>query len=314
MLLPHGSIVGSLMRWNLLSFGLIPALLAAQVLAGPAALRAPSTPGKACRRRRCQCRSNICPRCVQADREPSRLARHQSAFHRPADQCGKPVLAQCRLAGRRAGHRPVHPRHREAAQPGKPVRPGCALTASIDYLAELKARFGNLGLAAVAYNAGEGAASRFIAGGGIPLETENYVISITGRPAEEWREAAARHAIPLIDAEAVRRCLPEPRPQAGAHPAGTMSAARQPWGVQVAENFSRSTAVRIYNRLSRNFPGELPEKPPMLVPVRNRASAHGFATRPHRRSQPKRPAKSAARCGPAPWPAWCAGQIIVWHE
>lgn len=151
-----------------------------------------------------------------------------------------------------------------------PYDPAAALTASIDFLAHLKVRFGNLGLAAVAYNAGEGAASRFIAGGRIPLETENYVYSITGRAAEKWRKPKARHAIPQIGGK---------KPFSDACPAlvrkpgrirlATRSAARQPWGVLISESFSRNTAVRSFNRISKNFPADLREKPPMIVRVKN---------------------------------------------
>ena len=151
-----------------------------------------------------------------------------------------------------------------------PYDPAAALTASIDFLAHLKVRFGNLGLAAVAYNAGEGAASRFIVGGGIPLETENYVLSITGRAAQEWRKPAARHAIPLIDS---RKSFADACPNLVRKPGrirlATRSAARQPWGVLISESFSRTTAVRTFNRIKRNFPADLREKPPMIVPVRN---------------------------------------------
>jgi len=151
-----------------------------------------------------------------------------------------------------------------------PYDPAAALTASIDFLAHLKVRFGNLGLAAVAYNAGEGSASRFIAGGGIPLETENYVFSITGRAAEEWRKPDARHAIALIDA---RKSFSDACPNLVRKPGrirlATRSAARQPWGVLISESFSRNTAVRTFNRVKRKFPADLREKPPMIVPVRN---------------------------------------------
>lgn len=151
-----------------------------------------------------------------------------------------------------------------------PYDPAAALTASIDFLAHLKARFGNLGLAAVAYNAGEGAASRFIAGGRIPLETENYVLSITGRAAQEWRKPLARHAIPLID---------EKKPFADACPSlvkkpdrvrlVAKAAPQQPWGVLISESFSRSSAIRTFNRVKQNFPVNLKSKPPMIVRVRN---------------------------------------------
>jgi hypothetical protein len=157
-----------------------------------------------------------------------------------------------------------------------PFDPATALTASIDYLAELKGRFGNLGLAAVAYNAGEGAAARFVAGRGIPYETENYVLTITGRPAQDWRDRIG----PLCDTahrwfQAVRHRLPRARGKPGRVRIAAPQAPRQPWGVQVAEHFSRASAVRIYNRLQSRFPGSVSGKPPMLIPVRNRS----FGTR-----------------------------------
>lgn len=153
-----------------------------------------------------------------------------------------------------------------------PFDPAAALTASVDYLAELKTQFGNLGLAAVAYNAGEGAARRFVAGGGIPWETENYVLAITGRPAEEWRTPAARFDIPRIDK---RQPFGEACPDHVAKPGKVRIAApqarRQPWGVQVAEHFSRTAAVGIYNRLRSRFPSSVSRAAPMVVAVRNRS-------------------------------------------
>jgi hypothetical protein len=157
-----------------------------------------------------------------------------------------------------------------------PFNPALALTASIDYLSVLQSRFGNLGLAAVAYNAGEGAAARFIAGGGIPLETENYVISITGRTAQEWRESAARFDIPRIhDQKPFAAACPAHVSKPGRVRMAAPQAPRQPWGVQVAEHFSAATASRIYARLRTGFPDKLSTQPPMLVPVRNRS----FGTR-----------------------------------
>ncbi len=153
-----------------------------------------------------------------------------------------------------------------------PFDPAHALTASIDYLSVLQSRFGNLGLAAVAYNAGEGAAARFIAGGGLPLETENYVISITGRPAEEWRQAGARFDIPRIHKQLpFTTACPGHVSKPGRVRIAAPQSPRQPWGVQVAEHFSASTASRIYARLRKNFPGKLATQPPMLIPVRNRS-------------------------------------------
>jgi hypothetical protein len=154
-----------------------------------------------------------------------------------------------------------------------PFDPATALTASIDYLSELAASFGNLGLAAVAYNAGEGAARRFAAGGGIPWETENYVLNITGRAAAQWRERSARYPIPRIhDGKPFGEACPEHVARPGrVRIAAPAAAARKPWGVQVAEYFSQATAINIYQRLKGRFPAGVAGQPPMLVPVRNRS-------------------------------------------
>src|SRR5690606_12127604 len=48
-----------------------------------------------------------------------------------------------------------------------------AIPASARYLGELRRRFGNLGLAAAAYNSGESRVARWLSSGGfLPLETE----------------------------------------------------------------------------------------------------------------------------------------------
>src|SRR5438128_20089 len=56
-----------------------------------------------------------------------------------------------------------------------------------EFLAELRNRFGNLGLAAAAYNAGPQRVRDFIGGlRGLPLETRRYVRTTTGHPVEYW--------------------------------------------------------------------------------------------------------------------------------
>jgi hypothetical protein len=72
-----------------------------------------------------------------------------------------------------------------------PFDPIQALAASGRFLAELVARFGNLGLAAAAYNAGPKRVQNWMAKRGkLPAETRNYVRNITGRPAEQWTRSA----------------------------------------------------------------------------------------------------------------------------
>lgn len=82
---------------------------------------------------------------------------------------------------------------------GDPFDPQQALTASADYLGELRVSFGNLGLAAAAYNAGEQRVRNWLAGlGSLPAETEDYVLVVTGRTPDEWSKADASYKIPVI--------------------------------------------------------------------------------------------------------------------
>jgi soluble lytic murein transglycosylase-like protein len=64
-----------------------------------------------------------------------------------------------------------------------------AIPASALFLAELRQRFGNLGLAAAAYNAGADRVSDWLADAStLPFETQNYVVAITGVPAATWAD------------------------------------------------------------------------------------------------------------------------------
>ncbi|AWN47396.1 lytic transglycosylase [Methylobacterium terrae] len=68
-----------------------------------------------------------------------------------------------------------------------PFDPRKALPKSAEHLAALRQRLGNEGLAAAAYNAGEARVRAWLAGrSALPLETQNYVLTITGRQASEW--------------------------------------------------------------------------------------------------------------------------------
>jgi hypothetical protein len=68
-----------------------------------------------------------------------------------------------------------------------PFDPRKALPASARLLRMLHIRFGNLGLAAAAYNAGPKRIADWLAKRSpLPKETRDYVLTITGRPAEHW--------------------------------------------------------------------------------------------------------------------------------
>ncbi len=67
--------------------------------------------------------------------------------------------------------------------------PMAAILASAELIARYARSYGNLGLAAAAYNAGEDRVDAWRAGrSDLPWETIDYVYSITGQPAREWKE------------------------------------------------------------------------------------------------------------------------------
>src|SRR5262249_53565991 len=77
---------------------------------------------------------------------------------------------------------------RTAAERGllDPFDPVQALPKSAEFLRELYNQFGNLGLAAAAYNAGPGRLREFLSSHRpLPAETRNYVLAITGISVDE---------------------------------------------------------------------------------------------------------------------------------
>jgi soluble lytic murein transglycosylase-like protein len=71
-----------------------------------------------------------------------------------------------------------------------PFDPAEALPKSAELLNELRTQFGNLGLAAAAYNAGPERVRRWLAGKSqLPQETVDYVRVITGHDAVDWAKS-----------------------------------------------------------------------------------------------------------------------------
>lgn len=132
-----------------------------------------------------------------------------------------------------------------------PWDPAQAIPASTAYLAELRRRFGNLGLAAAAYNAGEARVEAWLAdAGGLPAETRDYVRAITARPAEWFREpdreAAPRPLDPALGFRDACASLPVMKTRA--------LGGGKAWRVQVAGAQSRKAAFAAFRRLKQRHP------------------------------------------------------------
>ena len=84
-----------------------------------------------------------------------------------------------------------------------PFDPIQAIAASARLLGDLVQRFGNLGLAAAAYNAGPRRIQDWLdKKGKLPEETQHYVKTITGRPAETWKGRVKARLAAVLPREA----------------------------------------------------------------------------------------------------------------
>jgi Transglycosylase SLT domain/SPOR domain len=135
-----------------------------------------------------------------------------------------------------------------------------ALRASALYLADLIRSFGNLGLAAAAYNGGEARLARYLADGGrLPGETRAYVATITGLTVEDWRDAPpSSHDLALKGANFHEGCLALASGRGGTTPA---AAPPPPWGVVIASGRDRATTERQVARIRSRHAGLLRMEP-----------------------------------------------------
>ncbi|MFO1108349.1 MAG: transglycosylase SLT domain-containing protein [Bradyrhizobium sp.] len=168
-----------------------------------------------------------------------------------------------------------------------PFNPVLALPKSAEFLAELREQFGNLGLAAAAYNAGPRRVQDWLAGaGGMPQETRNYVYAITGSPVEDWAKAGKGgkqpERIPTSSCRELMALLKQaPNPFiAGLEQRVTLAAARQ-WGVQLAAGFSRDKALAMYGRAVSRLSGVIGNRDPAILTsrMRSRGSATFYQVR-----------------------------------
>ena len=178
-------------------------------------------------------------------------------------------------------------RERGLANPFDPIQ---SLHKSADFLRELREQFGNLGLAAAAYNGGPGRVRAWLNGrGGLPSETRQYVQIVTGAPAERWRgRGTARFRTKEFQIKfRARRWLrwrPRTRTSSGRcrcgrwRPKCGARTRRQSfgWTVMLAGSFSQDKAQRRSAMVARKFRVVLNGRKPTVVNgrVAGRGKAH----------------------------------------
>lgn len=163
---------------------------------------------------------------------------------------------------------------RTAAERGllDPFDPIQALPKSAEFLASLRAEFGNLGLAAAAYNAGPQRVRDYLAGTGqMPAETRSYVLAVTGVSLDDWRKSSSSDMprSPGTNCEQLVATL-KTNPNLFVRKLEERVAlvAAAPWGVQLSAGFSRERALRSYASLAKRYSAIFEGRDPSLLATR----------------------------------------------
>ena len=160
-----------------------------------------------------------------------------------------------------------------------PFDPEQAIPKAARLLADLRSEFGNLGLAAAAYNAGSGRVTSFLRGDGpLPRETVSYVRFVTQKSVVDWlgKRGGDAGASPMAATEAD----PQPAEQSESCVALTAELRRDrghateddalfaplaPWGVQLAGNFSKAVALASFERERQRYAAVVGNVRPMVI-------------------------------------------------
>jgi hypothetical protein len=134
-----------------------------------------------------------------------------------------------------------------------PFDPIAAIAKSAELLRDLRQEFGNLGLAAAAYNAGPGRVHDWLAARRpLPGETRAYVRIVTGHSAEEWlrgqpdiTETPSTNTVPCSQMVGLSVLPNSLLPLRTGPP--------KPWGVELVGGPTQSKALAAYHKLEMKY-------------------------------------------------------------
>jgi hypothetical protein len=152
---------------------------------------------------------------------------------------------------------------RGLANPFDPIE---ALKNSASYLHDLRAQFGNLGLAAAAYNAGPGRVSAWLTGKRrLPSETRDYVAIITGWTADEWASTSP----PKTADTTIPQGIPCTRLAnlilAPATEQQRIATYVPRWGMQLTADFTESKAWALYRVIQKKYAALIGDREPIVI-------------------------------------------------
>jgi hypothetical protein len=166
---------------------------------------------------------------------------------------------------------------------GDPFDVSEAIGKSAALLRNLRAQFGNLGLAAAAYNAGPKRVSDWLARRRpLPRETMDYVRIVTGHAADEWTATPAANSANLSINLVLPNAVPCPEiVKLLAEHRGTITAQQQsqfalrgaaafvppafPWGVQLIGGPSKTVALASFDQMQKTYRSVLGSHQPMVL-------------------------------------------------
>jgi Transglycosylase SLT domain/SPOR domain len=147
-----------------------------------------------------------------------------------------------------------------------PFDPSEALPKSAEFLRELRSQFGNLGLAAAAYNAGPQRVRDWIAAKrSLPTETQNYVRSVTGLAVHEWlRPDITQLSLPVPSGISCLEMV-KLRPKPSVFPSASQTRSSSAWVVQLYGDRSEMRALALFRELKKNHEALLKGYEPEVV-------------------------------------------------
>src|SRR5262249_55453933 len=150
-----------------------------------------------------------------------------------------------------------------------PFNPIEALPKAAEFLKDLRGQFGNLGLAAAAYNAGPGRVRAWMAGAAsMPAQTRAYVLAVTGNSGEQWAAGRGLEAKAETGASCetlMAKLKQPPTTFLAALQQHVVTGVLQPWGAVLGAHRSRPEMLERYAALQRRFAEVLAGRDPILL-------------------------------------------------
>jgi len=144
-----------------------------------------------------------------------------------------------------------------------PFDPLESIAKSAKLLHDLRREFGNLGVAAAAYNAGSSRVRDWLAGRrGLPRETSAYVRIVTGRSPEQWAggkvDAGDTHVANTVPCTQIVGLVARA-------PVLAIKPPPDPWGVELVGGPTDATALSAYRRMQEKYASILGGREPLIV-------------------------------------------------